>query len=750
MAAGWKFFLTYNSETIQVKEPVGWDKVKFQALRLPSYGLDQPFSNELTFAQLKACKFIKAAYDAEFINADIGLTITSNVFVNGTPYSFEGYLNLAIYQEENVCDTHGWKITVGVLEDNFRERFLSRQDVEIDLLNTQDLDQNTIPALTLRSIRTHTQELYLQARGATLATVFEIFVNQNAVYPLYWENSDFKGSFGSTINPGGFTASTTNVIFQNNTDFTRLITIDELRMVFQIENINLPGSQTATITAQIVIYDETHTPDSVLILESHTLDPGDVQNYNISATYPITLPAGWSFQVIIVLDANTRWSLFVDPEDGNFIRISEVNSAAFASNTSGLLIEDYLRRVIYMLTGDSDGLRSDCFSESGDGCYWNNLLTTGLYIRNAELIQTEPVLKNSFKKIFESLSRIFCLGWEFELENGQYKIRIEPVEYFLDSGATLATFDKIGDIRQYALADKLVNNIIHGYTDKWKNIAVSGIFAIHTDRFYFTPNKARNDNSSVKLDLRAEVIAEGYTIEFLRRLQFLRDDSGSSDRPNDDDTFIIWLNRYEETIAYIEDSGYEFPEETGPMTFDPGTISYGSNFIAESNSPIDRIYNVFHTPVRVAARWWKINGMHTYGLAADKAKLFFQVGTYYVGYSSRITTDSEPCIEIQSDEAIVESADIEPAILIEPEYLLKPIGLDFEVPQSLCDFQAMVNGGSGLIEASSGSATFYGFIWDSENSPVDPKSGKTRFTLYLANQLPEGRAYSSAYSSAYG
>ena len=95
--AGWKFFLN----GIEVAEPIGWDAIEFTAKRLPSHGIDSPFSTELTFTG-KAAKLIKAEYEAHYINAEITILIQSNVKVNGSDYAFVGFLNMSIYTEKNV------------------------------------------------------------------------------------------------------------------------------------------------------------------------------------------------------------------------------------------------------------------------------------------------------------------------------------------------------------------------------------------------------------------------------------------------------------------------------------------------------------------------------------------------------------------------------------------------------------------------------------------------------------------------
>lgn len=770
--AGWKFFLNGT----QVEEPIGFDSIEFTAKRLPSHGIDSPFSTELTFTG-KAAKLIKAEYEAHYINAEITILIQSNVKVNGSDYAFVGFLNMSIYTEKNVCDTNGWEITVGIIEDNFRERFLSRQGVEIDLLAAKDLDENVITPVVLDTIVTHTQELFLIGKARNYSNQVDAlewtFIGGwtlddfAALLPAYWSNSDFKGSFGNTFNPVSTSYTTTSPCFVNNSEFTRTVKFNvSANGVFGWTLFGYAGDS-ANITFSIQVKTAGGgEPYRYYLYDSplNYYDDQDNTNWSFTAEQEITLDPDdrvfifmqWGFNGNIIPgttptpDTISRRLAYLC--ESCCVTLTETNSAANASETDGLKVFDALQRAVYLITGDIDGLISDTFSDP-DGCFWNNFITTGLYIRNATTIEQAVngcinvdetniyAIKTSFQKLYEGLDRIFCLGWQFEQDTyGAWKLRIEKADYFYNNTQVSQSFFKVGQIIQNAMSDKLVNNIKLGYSDKFKNIAVSALTEINADRNYFIANKARADNSSVSLDIRSDIIASGYAIEFYRRLQFLRDDSGSSDRPNDYDLFIIWTNRYEVEIDLDNEpgSGYRLEGETGAKVFSPGTVSYGSNFIAESNGPIDRVYNVYHSPARIACRWWKFLGMHTYGLPAEKAILAFQVGQYNVEYSSRIDSTSEPdeCMEVANgaSDVLSESTNIGPDILTvaAQDYLMKPISVEFDVPQSLCSFIDLSYNGTGMVRVTSGSLDLYGFIQESSNKPQDPNSGLSTFRLILS------------------
>jgi hypothetical protein len=669
---------------------------------------------------------------------------------------------MALYSEQNTCDTQGWQITVGIIEDNFRENFLARQDVEIDLLTLKDLDENTIDPIDFTEVRLHSQQLYLQGLSKQLQVTAVRVTDQAIVFPLYVDNNDFKGQFGFLTNPTGFIYSLTNVYFKNNADYERTFTINGKIKCRARQNgfSSQPFGYVPNDFPQNIYY-RINNGDTIIstvllvtgILEYDTIsNPWTTFEYTFT-NFSLTLQPNQSFTIFadrisfvipfvttiyIKRDFEFNW-----PEE-NYLNWVELNQST-ASNCKGLYIFNFLKRILHIITGNATPLVSDYFSVDNAGLMWNNLITTGLYIRNGQLLdQANPQITTSFKGFFEDLSNIFNLGWGFEYNEtlSVWQIRIEPMEYFYNAGIQIAEFNKVSNITQYAQVEDLVNSFKIGFTDDWKNIAVSGMFEPHTYRSYFTPNKSGSAEKKV-LDLRSNIIASGYAIEFSRRLQELRDDSGSSDRPNDYNLFIIWLNREE----IIIDFGFDIT-----ITIPPGKASVGSDMAGSTNAPIGEIYNILHTPARIAARWWKYLGMNTFGLPTAKAALFFQSGEYYTALESEIDSAYFPVANQEITGMVSEKTNISKAILQSDinAYLFKPIGLDFSVPQSLCSFIDMANNGIGIIKMTSGNQSFYGFLQNATNKPVDPKSGISNFKLLLANNVPYVAGFSEGFSDGFG
>jgi len=753
--AGWSFFLN-NTE---VEEPIGWDAIEFTAIRMESHGIDQPFSTEMRFYE-RGATLIKALYDQYFINAEITIQITSDVGYNGQPYQFDGMLNLAIYQEHNVCDTDSWEITVGIIDDSFREQFKARQDVDIDLTAIKDLNGDSIAALTEKEIRLHRQDLYLQSNGKNLADSSTYTYNgplgaiaqRFAVVPTYWQQKDFTNNYGSAFDTNVIFVTGANwettPIFKNNSTITRTLTY-EVTIDFTLTS-NDSGGNIQEALAFVLLNGNT----AVSFTNLEIVDLLPLQVFNITNTYTgsISIPVGYTISLFFIQNtySTVTAAVTVDIEKGYTINLNEINSGEYASTANCLTIEQWLKRAIYMMTGSNNKLLSDVFSEADGGCYWNNALTNGIRIRQGENQEGLSALSTTWKKTFEALDRIFCLGWAFEWTGTEWKIRVEPREYFYQNIIS-QTFNNIGEVTSMAKVDMLANAIQLGFTEKWKNIQLSGTFAIHTDRNYFVNNRAMAENSSGKLDIRTEIIGEGYAIEFSRRLSDISFGGATSDRPNDYETFIIWLNRQTIELATVQDSAFNLPQATGAVTFLPGTVSLPSNLINFSSSPLNNLYNIFHTPARIALRWWKVLGMHTYGLT--NPKLQFQVGEYQTTYSSYISDALEPCQQYCDECTLFENGNIDPTFIRPSEvvYLFKPIGVEFSYPQSLCDFLTLSQDEQyRKVRLTSGSLDIQGFITEATNQPEDASGGTTKFTLLQANQLAAtGAAFDTGFDDGY-
>jgi hypothetical protein len=190
---------------------------------------------------------------------------------------------------------------------------------------------------------------------------------------------------------------------------------------------------------------------------------GDGELSYTFVNYTISLPKDYSFTIIVARPSPfPTYTVFFDDINSNFLNIIEFSQVQ-ASTCKGLYIFDFLKRILYIITGNSNALVSDYFSVTNQGLMWNNLITTGLYIRNGQLLdQANPQIQTSYSQFFEDLNRIFNLGWGFEYNESLsiWQIRVEPMDYFYDDALQIGNFEKASNIVQNANVQDLVNSYI--------------------------------------------------------------------------------------------------------------------------------------------------------------------------------------------------------------------------------------------------------------------------------------------------
>jgi hypothetical protein len=793
--SGWRFYL----DDVEVEEPIGWDGVEFTAKRLDNHGIDQPFSSSIQFYG-KGARILQQSFRGRFLSGTVTIKIESSQKVNGIPYVYEGLVDFTTYEEINTCDTDSWSVSVGILQDEFRDKLKARYDVEIDLFGTKDLDDNTIPygGFTSRLMRLHGQRLNLTANGGNLADTSRLIEKDGslwsrdefvAVMPIYWRTSDFQDIFGTTKDVVGLTYSTTNVIFTDNSNQGNprnlRISWEAFTIQFKFTFTNdsdIPlANQSMGLVLTVNVFNSDGTDYAVHYVASSNLSfylDSFYTTWNlIAGSFFFTVPADgrvafylqWGGQGTIKVgvtgqgDSTKEYKADVIIPNGINITLLETNIAD-ASQCYCIPVENFLRRIIYQLTGSNDKLLSDCFSEASDGVYANNVITTGLLLRRYIPPEGQNVqVRTSFKKAFESLTAIFNLGWAFEKQiDGSYKIRVEPFEYFYDNTIEL-TIQNPNELKQAPVSDNFFSQLKLGFSDNWKNMALGGVDAVCTDRNYFIDNKAIKYGETSTFERKSDIIAEGIAIEYSRRLQFYDINAGSSDRPNDYALFIIWTIREDTNVNLSAKSQYRLQGEgTGTITIPKYNASWSSDL---SNGPLSRWgdnlrrYNLFHTSTRVALRNWSYLGMNVFGLIQPEWR--FQVGEYTTRFDSAVNeliqpnvienTSTTPSFAIR----LAEDGNILTTIIRDEfkDYKLKPIIFEFEYPQAFCDFIQLANYTPyRKVKVIMGDFSIDGWILDIKNKPEDNSGGTTIFRIIAANiqESEAERGFSSGYSEGYG
>jgi hypothetical protein len=166
------------------------------------------------------------------------------------------------------------------------------------------------------------------------------------------------------------------------------------------------------------------------------------------------------------------------------------------------------------------------YDADGDGAYYS--LHSGKQIRRLP----DEYPSTSLKNFFQSLNSIFNigLGIEYDEKSNPY-VRLEKKQHFFD-GAVSVTLHSVRNIKKGIAREWVYNEIEVGYK-KAEYEEVNGLEE-YNNKFNWTTYISTIKN---KLNLVSAYRADGYGIEFARRLQF--EDEGTLDTKYDNEIFII-------------------------------------------------------------------------------------------------------------------------------------------------------------------------------------------------------------------
>lgn len=343
---------------------------------------------------------------------------------------------------------------------------------------------------------------------------------------------------------------------------------------------------------------------------------------------------------------------------------------------------------------------SQPFQANQDGCGSLQAITKGLLIRQQHISGYNPPFNMSFRELFDGMNAIHNIGIGIEDNSyggtAQKIVRVEPVEHFYDKNTTILTCDKVNQITESVLENRIFSHIEAGYA-KYESEEVTGIDEFLSKRSYRTEWKTvRNTANRV-----CPFIASGYALEVTRRKGHLT----TSDWRLDNDVFIICMKRY-----------------LGDIVVEQGHISSPLNITDDST-----VYNFAISPLRNAARWLKTWFAGITNPYTSRLILTDGTGNYYAGgqYTGACPIDNEVWDE---------SLPLQSNMFVNPDMVLplwKPKQVQFEYPLSFSEYQILKTNPYGVIKYSCNDNPYqYGYILNIE---YKPNTGIANFTLLSAN-----------------
>lgn len=726
----WQFEIIDSANVAHiVEEPAKWDGIVLNLLRNPiHHGV---FSNISTDGLEWIDDAYDLLYDEYLINGPNGKAQTRISYkCEGETAFTEYYLgNFDFNTFDRQCANYCF-IKISVNATKCVDVFVSRMGQDVDVEATTNFDGDAITPMSFTPVIIEGQDILLQNKAYnTSGSVFNISGSYATTgqkffgIPVYLPNMTLQEVGNFAIN------NATQIIVENAAQDGFLPpaneadwlangknlaiwerTIDPLNCIdndatiewrakggYEI-NTNFNGS--VTVTLVMSKYD----PDTngYAVISSNPTGGGSI---TVTSGVPIikTFDISYSntpdydeseyllyffavvFQVNTGSPSNFTFDLTYDAGDANNYYTMTLDSACDPTTTNGVFLPNLLE---FLPTAYLD---SECPSlvveEELRDCLENYQITKGSFIRNV-IEPSTPKLFTSFEYIFDQCRKLFNIGWGFD--NNETELKVANIEDFYKSNivADVGLVDKA----IFSTARDLIYGTINVGYNKWEAEEYNGLDETNTERQY----RRNIDSNPTELDLMADIISAGYTIEITRRKSQAK--TGTSDWRYDDDLFII--------NTFVDDgSVYAYR---------------GATDTANLYSPTTRM-NLRLTPVRTLMRWFKSICAPTPTIT-NESQLFTSGTGNYIS-ESRFADQCFIETGIVTENQTVISTDV-----VNPTPTWQTIYVNFDAPLSMTQMELIKTDPYGAIRFRCSDSYYVGNIVELNH---DPNKGIAAFKLLL-------------------
>jgi len=732
----WKFTLIDSSSVSTVVEsPVGWNGIGGNLTRnIIHHGININISTDSFEWVGEAYDLLYTEYQTNGANGQYQVQIDYEC-AEGDGYTnyFIGAFDFNTFERQ--CADYCF-IKLSVTASKCTDVFMSRMGQDVDIEATTNFDGETISPMSYTTLNIEGQDIFLQntANNKDGANWSGSHIDNIAIapddryyyFPVYLPNNpimEFGESNISNVSPSlvYINDATSNIIVwpmlpiqylgYQNLSFYEAVESENIVTTIDI-TWRCKGTMTITCNynANFALYLFAEKASNFAFLTS--LGSTTITTGSIVANTPLSIPFDVSFSgsvtnpsfvlqqisyyfnidIAKVTTTTTvdTFDVSVDYDGGgvNYFNM-EANSTNPPSVTRSVPLPDLLEFLptAYM---DTDCPLLEVEAELRD-CLDRYSITKGSFLRDVTE-PSVPKLFTSYEYLFEQCRKIFNIGWGFD--NNETELKIARIEHFYKS--TIVVDVGLVDKAIFTTAKDLIyGTIMVGY-NKWEAEEFNGLDEMNTERQY----RRNIDSNPTELDLMADIISAGYTIEVTRRKN--QAETGTSDWRYDDDLFII----NSETI-----DGFLY------------AIRGIDNGAANIYSPATRM-NYVLTPVRNLLRWFKSIAAAT-PIATNESQIFTSGTGNYIATGEMTAT-----CQIEN-QPITENATISTAIMGDVYYetpIWKTEYVTFTAPFSMADFEDVKVNPYGAIRFRCSDTYYIGNIVEINH---DPNEGLAEFKLLI-------------------
>jgi hypothetical protein len=707
-----RFALTYDSEWLEISEPVGFDAFEPELERNDLHGVSVEYSEiDLEFTDCNAIDIIKQKYELS-LDSVIEFVVEMNCN-DDFDEIYRGRLDLSTYQylKQKYISVKCKVGQVGIFTT-----FNNRLDTDVCLDETVSLDGSSMNEYDYINYE-------ITVPGKEIIVVAKC--NDNGYDAEYlpiaftFEGGDLAvicipgmiNAEGDDLGTFNYSSSTILRASQQNEmlPFFELknngieVPYSDFNGTFEFKlrveaNTNVFLSTTFRPNAVLEIYDEN---GNVIVEYTDTSINAVTTGDNFTEYYYWTY-VSFTQKKFRKLYVRIVFRLYVAPGvvyESYSMKVLPNSNSNFTvktysilpqSNVKVNLLHEALSRITESITDNGLQVYSDYYGRldsgkvgeqkmlntvSDDGLGSLRCLTNGYKLRkyiytNGDL----PRMYLSMKKAANSLAAIDNIGVGFSYETDKWVVRVENWKWFYKNTHLFTIENPANVVRKLNSND--VNTRLHIGYKKYAELSESNVVdTFYSERNYSTLLKAVDKNVNAVSDF----VADAYAIEYTRRKSI---DKDTKDWSYDEDTFILCILGANITEKLISD-GTILKEEFKYMV-DNGMTDSDNTII----SP-ETMLNVHISPARNAERW--ADRMSQY---AGANGLRYLSGTRNAGAKGKANIRQNPLIETidntierttqyrqKSDVQTTENANI---TLVNPH--LKAEILEFDYPISLAQF----------------------------------------------------------------
>ena len=443
---------------------------------------------------------------------------------------YDENLDLESYQLDNDV------VSIGFLSGGLNDVIKAQMKEKFELQRTTSIEDEDIGALTYENLGLNGHKIFLRSflenneafthiaeSEPTLGVRTTEFIND---HDIQYESDDLVkdviGAFDRDVNAAGQWTFQNGQQFYGPSDRQKTLTIrfkGNPEITFRTAGTNfvrqflvkgIPTNDPNVFTAQFT--------DDIVIAETNNATSG-FHPYDVE--YTITVNEGETLNFVSTVSAAANAPTdYTEQEKGVSIYIEE-DSTYFPTKAKGLLFKDALKRVLKIMTGRDDVLKSDFFTTG----QWEQLfITSGILLRefpevavdeDGNTVENEDgsVKTNGIITSLDELLSIkahLAIGWGVERINGIEYFRIEPLTYFFQNKVTLRLQGKYCPTRSIA-SEFIYGSVSIGNAKSGSYEEQQGLYEYNALNSWTTSNIKSENKYNLDTTLRTDPIGAEHT-----------------------------------------------------------------------------------------------------------------------------------------------------------------------------------------------------------------------------------------------